>query len=140
MDQHQLEPQTSPDSEQPKLDANFRAAVQRLHRLTVYARWAVAALLWSTLGTLSLWNLKETISLLQQYFTWSALRYGLAYHLLAAIGLSLCVGVTVSTLVWQSRNVLFGLPQSEQQRLEKQVLKIRQQGQSHPLWKWLYPH
>lgn len=133
------EHQASSIDRDPGHDPSFPAVVQRLHRLTVYARWLVVLVLWLTVGPLSLWGLRDTFSLLQQYFTWAALRYGLAYHPFAAVGLALCVGMTLATLVWQSRNILFGLPKPERQRLEKQVLKIRQQGRSHPLWKWLYP-
>jgi len=45
--------------------------------------------------------------------------------------------VTTSVLVWQSRNILWGLPLAEQEKLKKQVYRIRQQGSSHPLWKWV---
>ncbi|MGB6301391.1 MAG: hypothetical protein WBF90_35140 [Rivularia sp. (in: cyanobacteria)] len=123
--------------EQPSSDSSFVQQVQRLHRLTVYGRWLLAGFLWVTLAPLCLWELREDIKLLQQYFTWASVRYGLLFNPFAAIGLSLCVGMTTSVLVWQSRNILFGLPVSEKQRLEKQVYRIRQQGSSHPLWKWV---
>jgi hypothetical protein len=84
-----------------------------------------------------LWDLYPEFLLWQQYFTWSAVRYGLAFNPFAAVGLAFCIGMTVSVLVWQSRNILIGLPQPEKQRLEKQVCKIRQQGSSHPLWKFV---
>ena len=123
--------------EQPSSDSSFVQQVQRLHRLTVYGRWLLAGFLWVTLAPLCLWELREDIKLLQQYFTWASVRYGLLFNPFAAIGLSLCVGMTTSVLVWQSRNILFGLPAAEKQRLEKQVYRIRQQGSSHPLWKWV---
>jgi hypothetical protein len=47
------------------------------------------------------------------------------------------LGVTLGILVWQIRNWLFGLPKRERKRLEKAVLRIRQQGPSHPLWKFV---
>ncbi|MBW4419706.1 MAG: hypothetical protein KME13_10810 [Myxacorys californica WJT36-NPBG1] len=118
-------------------DPTFQTSVRKLHRLTVLGRWIVVIGLWLTVGLLSLWSLRESISLLQQYFTWAAVRHGLARHPIAAIGLGLCVGMTVSTLVWQSRNILFGLSKVEQKRLEARVLKIRYQGANHPLWKWI---
>ncbi|KAM3102052.1 hypothetical protein ACKFKF_05830 [Phormidesmis sp. 146-12] len=120
-------------------DPGFEAAVQKLHELTVLTKWLLALGLWATIGLLSLWDLRDVFAILRQYFTWAALRLGLGYHLLASVGLALCIGVTLSTLIWQSRNILFGLPLLERQRLEKQVLKIHQQGKSHPLWKWVYP-
>lgn len=119
------------------MDMSFRQQVQKLHQLTVYGRWFFVGCLWLTIAPISLWDLRGEIALLQQHFTWVAVRYGLAYNPLSTLGLALCIGTTVSTLVWQSRNILLGLPQREQQRLEKQVLKIRQQGHTHPLWKWI---
>ncbi|MCS6813032.1 MAG: hypothetical protein NZ772_05595 [Cyanobacteria bacterium] len=111
--------------------------VQRLQRLTVYTRWVVVSILWLTVGSYSLWLLRDDIVLMYQYFTWAALRYALAYQPVAAVGISLCIGMTVAVLVWQSRNILWGLPRSERQRFEQQVLRIRKQGPSHPLWKWV---
>ncbi len=119
-------------------DASFQQAVERLYRLTVYGRWLVVVGLWLTVGVLSLWGLRYPISLLMDYFTWTAVRYGLAYHRLSAIGLGICVGFTIAVLLWQSRNELFGLSGRDRQRLEQQVLRIRAQGSSHPLWQWVY--
>jgi len=128
--------EASPDLPE-SLDPQFKGEVERLYRLTLYGRWVFAGLLWLFLGTWSLWDLREPIALMREYFTWSALRYGLVFHPLGAIGFGLCVSMTVSVLVWQSRNLLWGLPQSEQKRLHASVLKIRQQGKSHPLWRWV---
>jgi len=127
------------DSSEVELDAKFQAAVHRLHRATVIGRWLVVIGLWSTIGVLSLWGLRYPISLMQDYFTWAALRHGLISNMPATIGLGLCIGMTLSVLIWQSRNILFGLPIEEQRKLERSVLKIRQQGKSHPLWKWIEP-
>ncbi|MER3478234.1 MAG: hypothetical protein C4287_19435, partial [Leptolyngbya sp. ERB_1_2] len=91
------------------------------------------------IGVLSLWGLRYPISLMRDYFTWAALRHGLISNMPATIGLGLCIGMTLSVLIWQSRNILFGLPIDEQRKLERSVLKIRQQGKSHPLWKWIEP-
>lgn len=123
----------------PEKDPHFQAAVQRLHELTVYGRWLTVLGLWLTVGSVSLWSLRYPISLLREYFTWAAVRWGLIFQPLPALGLGLCVGMTLAVLVWQSRNILVGLPKVEHQRLEKQVLKICEQGSSHPLWKWVYP-
>lgn len=120
-------------------DPKFQAAVQRLHELTVLGRWLVVIVLWLTLGSASLWGLRYPISLMREYFTWAALRNGLAYHPIAAMGLGLCIGLTLGVLIWQSRNILFGLPKNQQRRLETMVLRIQQQGASHPLWKWIEP-
>jgi hypothetical protein len=120
-------------------DPVFQAEVHRLHQLTVYGRWLVVGLLWLTVGLLSLWGLRYPISLIHEHFTWAAIRYGLAFHPWPALGLTICVGLTVAVLVWQSRNILVGLPQRDQDRLKRQVCRIRQQGPSHPLWKLIHP-
>ncbi|WP_353933006.1 hypothetical protein WJM97_10650 [Okeanomitos corallinicola TIOX110] len=118
-------------------DTIFVEQVQRLHQLTVYGRWLFVGCLWVIIVPVSLWDLRNEFLLWKQYFTWVAVRYALAFHPFAAVGLAFCIGMTVSVLVWQSRNILIGLPQPEKQRLEKQVFRIRQQGSSHPLWKWI---
>lgn len=126
-----------PSSELPQ-DPQFAAAIARLHALTVWGRWLVVAVLWLTVGSWSLWQMRKVWELAMEFFTWSVIRYGLIFHPGAAIGLGLCIGMTLSVLLWQSRNILWGLPLSEQKALEKRVLKIHQQGPSHPLWKWVY--
>ncbi|MBE9206689.1 hypothetical protein IQ244_09220 [Nostoc sp. LEGE 06077] len=123
-------------SEQPSItDPSFAQQVQKLHQLTVYGRWLFVTFLWVLIAPICFWNLRSEIVLWQQYFTWVAVRYGLISHPLSTLGLSFCIAMTVSVLVWQSRNILMGLPQSEKERLEKQVSRIRQQGPTHPLWK-----
>ncbi len=115
----------------------FKQQVQRLHHLTVYGRWLFVGLLWSSIAPCCLWDLRSEIVLWRQYFTWVAVRYGLYYHPLATLGLAFCIGMTAAVLVWQSRNILLGLPRPDQRRLEQQVHRIRQQGPSHPLWRWV---
>lgn len=116
---------------------DFATQVERLHRLTVYFRWLFVAFLWLTVAPLALWSLRSDLALWQQYFTWTAVRYALYFNPLAAVGLSFCIGMTLAVLIWQSRNILWGLPADEKKRLENQVIRIRNQGQSHPLWKWV---
>ncbi len=111
--------------------------VERLHQLAVKARWLVVLGLWLTVGLLSVWGLRDEISLWLDYFTWVAVRYGLAYHRLWAIGLSLCIGMTVAVLLRQSRTILLGRSPKAQHHLEQKVLRIRRQGPSHPLWDWV---
>lgn len=115
----------------------FRQQVKRLHQLMVWGRWLVVLLLWLTVGTSSIWGLRADIALWLDYFTWTAVRYSLAYNPVQAVGLACCIGLTAAVLIWQSRNILWGMPRQEQERLEKQVYRIRQQGQSHPLWNWV---
>lgn len=118
-------------------DPLFRQQVQSLHQLTVYARWLFVCLLWISIGSLSLWGLRYPISLLSEYFTWSGLRYSLFFYRWPTLGLAVCIAMTISVLSWQSRNILLGIPENELRKLEQQVQRIRQQGKSHPLWKWV---
>ncbi|MDY6938160.1 MAG: hypothetical protein SWY16_10885 [Cyanobacteriota bacterium] len=111
--------------------------IERLHRLTVYFRWAVVTLLWVSLGTSSLWILRREIALWLDLFTWVAVWYALRAHPIAGFGLFFCTGMTLSVLVWQSRNIIWGLPKPEQRRLARQVHRIQEAGPSHPLWKWV---
>ncbi|MEI2582959.1 hypothetical protein [Scytonema sp. PRP1] len=118
-------------------DPSFAKQVQKLHQLQVYSRWLFVGFLWLTVVPVCVWDLRSEIALWRQYFTWVAVRYGLYYHPLATLGLYFCLGITLAVLIWQSRNALLGLPQQEKQRLEQQVCRIRQQGPSHPLWRWV---
>lgn len=120
-----------------ELDPIFKNQMANLYRLNVYSRWLAIGLLWLTVGVYSLWELRYPISLIQEQFTWAAVKYGLMFQPLPAFGLCLCVGVMTGTLVWQSRNILWGMSKKERQQLIKQVSEIRKQGDSHPLWKWV---
>ena len=117
-------------------DPNFQIEVQRLHKLTVYGRWLTVILLWIIVGSLSIWSLRREIGLWLEHFTWAAVYYGLYFHRWPTLGLGLCSGMTLAVLTWQSTN-LRRLQKDEKQRLEQQVRRIRQQGPSHPLWKWV---
>jgi hypothetical protein len=133
-----LNPSASSASEptpEIELDPIFKNQVDNLYRLNVYGRWIIIGMMWLTIGAYSLWELRYPISLIQEDFTWAAVKYGLISQPIPAFGLCLCVGMMTGTLVWQSRNTIWGIPKREQQRLTKQVCQIRQQGISHPLWK-----
>jgi hypothetical protein len=131
------EPTPTPDaSAQPPLSATPKQ-IQALHRLTVYGRWLVIGILWLTVGAWSLWGLRYPISLVLEHFTWAAVRYGLMFQVPHAVGLFLCLGMTLGTTVWHLRNWVFGLPKRDRQRLERYALRIQKQGPSHPLWKWV---
>ncbi len=122
----------------PHIDPILQLPVLRLHRLTVWLRWIVAAALWLTVAPISIWNLRSEISLWLDYFTWVAVWYGVRAHLWAGIGLGLCVAMTLGILLWQSRNIVWGLPPKEQRTLERYVRQIHSQGTSHPLWEWVF--
>ncbi len=128
---------TSDSAPEIELDPIFKSQIDNLYRLNVYGRWLVIGLMWLTIGAYSLWGLRYPISLIQEDFTWAAVKYGLITELIPALGLCLCVGMMTGTLVWQSRNIIWGISKKEQQRLIQQVGNIRKQGSSHPLWKFV---
>jgi len=106
----------------------------------ILRRWWWSSLgIWLTVGAASLWALRHEIASLQQYFTWTAVRYALAYNRPAALGLGLCVGLTVALLISESRHILFGLSREERRRLERLRASIQRRGPSHPLWRHLSP-
>ncbi len=119
------------------LDPQLVNQMQKLHQLTVYGRWFFVIFLWLSIAPWSLWKLRAEIALGQDYFTWVLVRYTIVYNRLPIFALGFCVAMTTAVLVWQSRNILFGLPKTEKQRLLQQVIKISQQGKSHPLWKFI---
>jgi hypothetical protein len=119
------------------LDPNLKRQVQRLHQLTVCARWLFVAGCWITLGSFGIWGLREEIPLWQEHFTWVAVRYALVFNRIPAFSLAFCIGVTAAVLVWQSNYTFRGLSAQEKQRLEKEVRKIHAIGPRHPLWKWI---
>jgi len=112
-------------------------AVERLHRLTVWGRWLTVVVLWLSIGVASLWNLRSEIELWIEHFTWVSVLYALIFNPFSTLGLGLCVAMTLSVLVWQSRNILWGLSREEELRLVRQVRKIRAAGSRHLLWKWV---
>ena len=117
--------------------SDFEQKVAKLHQLTVYARWLFVVVSWLTLGSYALWHLRTEIALWFDYFTWAAVYYGFHFNPIPTICLAFCVGITVSVLIWQSRNIIWGLPADEQRQLERKVKKIQAQGKKHPLWKWI---
>ncbi|MEO0966890.1 MAG: hypothetical protein AAFX80_00815 [Cyanobacteria bacterium J06639_18] len=118
-------------------DPEFERQVQRLYELTVYSRWLLIVFVWLTIVPICLWSLRMEIALWKEYFTFAAVRYGLISHPLAALGLAFSIGMILAVLIWQSRNILFGLSSEEKKLLEDRVWRIRKQGSNHPLWKWI---
>ncbi|VEP14907.1 conserved hypothetical protein [Hyella patelloides LEGE 07179] len=121
-----------------KSDFDFQKKVDRYYQLTIYLRWIVVLLLWFTLGVYGVWGIRHEIKLWLDYFTWSAVHYGLAFNLVPTICLAICIGMTVSVLLWQSSHILWGLSDREKYYLEKKVAKILATGSSHPFWKWIH--
>ena len=93
---------------------------------------------WLTLVPWGLWQLRETISLCQEYCTWAAVRLGLEFHPWATLAFSLSLAFTTSVLIWHSSHILQGgLSAKEKYYLTQKVKKIRQQGNKNLLWRWL---
>jgi hypothetical protein len=118
-------------------DGQLQVEIGRLYTVMLRGRWLVTAGLWLTIGSWSLWSLRKMVALALEDFTWAAIRSGLHYHPFAALGLCVCLGSTLSILLWQSRNLLFGFSRQQRDYLQQQVLRIRAQGRSHPLWRWV---
>lgn len=118
-------------------DPELARQVKQLHRLTVYTRWLVVGVSWLVVLPLVVWQLQEEIALMRSHFTLAAVRYALVFNPSCAIALSWCLGITTAVLLWQSGNILFGFSSRYRHQLEKQVFRIRKQGQSHPLWRWV---
>lgn len=116
---------------------NFQHQVARLYQLSIYGRWLVVIFSWLTLGIYALWSLRAEIAICWDYFTWAAVYYGLHFNFIPTLCLAFCIGTTVSVLVWQSRNAIWGLAPAEQRKLARQVTKIQAKGKKHPLWKWI---
>ncbi len=119
------------------IQSDFEQKVNRLYKLSIYARWLLVISSWLTLGVYAVWHLQEEIAIGLDYFTWAAVYYGLHFNFLPTLCLAFCIGTTVSVLLWQSRNLIWGLPETEKHKLERQVKKIMARGTKHPLWKWI---
>lgn len=102
-------------------DQDFQNKVEDYYQLMVWSRWRFVIFLWLTLGSYGIWSLRHEIKLWLDYFTWAAVRYGLRFNMLSTMCLAICVGFTLSTLVWQSRNIIWGLSDKEKYYLEQKV-------------------
>ena len=118
-------------------DQLLERQVQRLIEVQTYLRWIFDGVLWLTVGTASIWALRSDIELWIAAFTWAAVRMTLTFNRLPMLGLGLCVAMTLATLVWQSSIILWGVNQRERRSLINQVKRIKDKGQSHPLWRWV---
>jgi hypothetical protein len=120
-----------------QLDFDFQRKVEKYYQLTIRLRWIVVSMLWLTLGVYGIWSLRQAIQLWFDYFTWSAVYYGLAFNLIPTLCLSVCIGMTLAVLLTQSRHILWGLSDKEKYYLAQKVSKILATGSSHPFWKWI---
>ncbi|AFY71126.1 hypothetical protein Pse7367_2873 [Thalassoporum mexicanum PCC 7367] len=114
-------------------DPHLERQIDRLFQLQIRRRWWGILILWLTLGLFCLWLLRSDIALWLEHFTWAAVRISIRYNRPAFIGLGLCVGITLSTLLRQSAYIL-NLSEGLHQELVKEVSEIRRRGPKHPLW------
>ncbi|MEM6252102.1 MAG: hypothetical protein AAF821_04190 [Cyanobacteria bacterium P01_D01_bin.156] len=120
------------DSQYSNIATERAIEALRQHTLTLW--WRLTVAVWLTVGPLTLWQLRREISLLVDYFTWTAVYYGLKYNFLGAVGFFFCIGLASMLVVRELRHLTLGLSPFERRRLEAQLAKIRRQGESHPLW------
>ncbi|MEL6489420.1 MAG: hypothetical protein AAFV85_16610 [Cyanobacteria bacterium J06634_6] len=113
--------------------------IEALRQAMMRTWWWVCLGLWLTVGLLSLWWVREELLIIRQYFTWTAVRFMLIYHRPAAVGLGLCVGLTMALLLSESRQIIWGISEGERDRLLINLQKIHAQGPSHPQWKIIRP-
>ncbi|NJR69670.1 MAG: hypothetical protein HC771_14160 [Synechococcales cyanobacterium CRU_2_2] len=116
------------------LEPELKEPVQRLYHAQQQQRWRLVLLLWWGGVPLSLWGLRQTLALLWEYFTWSALRYGLIYHPISALGLLVTVLLTLTSAFAELGFRRWGYSGQEVRRLKRQVERIRAKGEKHPLW------
>lgn len=121
-------------------NSNLSEQVTRLNRLRFYTRWLLVLTSWLTLVPFGIWQMRETVSLCQQYCTWAAIRYGLEFNPLGAMALCLSLAITTSTLIWHSCYILEGgLSSKEKYYLQQKVMKIKSRGSKHILYKLIFP-
>ncbi|MFN3361245.1 MAG: hypothetical protein ACK421_07470 [Pseudanabaenaceae cyanobacterium] len=123
--------------EQELLD-RYRLPLQRLINLQTLGRWLFNIALWLTIGGVSLWQLRQEIALMQEFFTWAAVRAVIRFRPLPSLGIMFCVSSTLATLTWQSQHILFGYSRREYRQMLKYLQTIEAAGQKHPLWRWLF--
>ncbi|MGK7933242.1 MAG: hypothetical protein AB4041_17675 [Microcystaceae cyanobacterium] len=117
---------------------NLTKSVEKLCHLSLYLRWLLVCFCWLVVVPLALWQLREDIGLMRDYFTWSGLRYSLIYNLVPAFFLFTSVGLTLAVLLRHSQFILWGISTKDRAKLEQQVKNIYRIGPRHPLWKWLF--
>lgn len=125
----------------PALEAlppHLQQAVVKLHAWEQRKRWLLVALMWLLGVPFCLILLRDRISLLLDYFTWSGVRYGLAFNRVAAFGLVTTLLLTLTSLLSQGLYKRYGLATAEVKRLEKRVLRIQARGERHPLWRRIW--
>ncbi|MCA1904119.1 MAG: hypothetical protein LDL47_04695 [Cyanobacteria bacterium KgW148] len=117
----------------------YKTPIQRLIDLQTVLRWLFSLTMWLTLGSFSLWQIRQEIALILDIFTWSAVRSVIQYRALPSLGVMFCLSTTLATLVWQSQHILMGFSLQEQLDMVRYIQTIEAKGPKHPLWRWIFP-
>lgn len=123
--------------DEQELIALYKTPIRRLINLQTLLRWLFSILMWLTLGSFCLWQIRAEIAMLLDIFTWSALRSVIQYRALPSLGIAFCLSTTLSTLVWQSQHILWGFSRQEHLSMVKYIQNIEVRGTKHPLWRWI---
>ena len=102
---------------------DLKPKVVALYQADQRQRWQSLLFLWLVMMPICLFLLRKVWGLLWEYFTWSALRLGLQYNIIPAMGIIGISLLTTTTVLRQLRVRWFGLSQGEVKRLVKQVRK-----------------
>lgn len=102
-----------------------RRSLKKFYRRQIYLKWLIVAGCWSILLPIIIWGLRTEIELLKDYFTWTALRYSLAFNLPYTLLLVICLWLALRTLFWQIKNALFGLSPQDKYYLKKRFKEKR---------------
>ena len=114
--------------------------IKKLYRLHIYGRWLIVFVCCLLILPWSIWQLEESISLCLEHCTWATIRLGMEFHPLATVGISFCLGLITSVLLWQSSSILRGgLSERQKYYLTQKIIKIRQKGGQYWLYNWIYP-
>jgi len=120
------------ETENANLDPTFKQQVQRLH-LTVYGRWLFVALLWISIGSLSLWSTFRNCPVAAMLYL-VAVRYGLYYNPLPTFGLAF---VSVCCCLGLAKSEYFAGTATPRTAAQKnRFIEFDSRGQVIP-WKWV---
>lgn len=113
--------------------------LRRLYQAQLAGRWLVVGIAWFSLTPWALWQFREDISLLWEYFTWTGVRYSLIFRVWPTLALAFCLALTAAVLVRQSIHLLWGLSPRELLSLRRRVQRIQSAGPRHLLWPLIFP-
>lgn len=110
----------------------------RLYRWEQFVRWFIVGIAWTVLLPWAIYQFREDISILMEYFTLVGVQYSLAFKLFPTGCILFTVVYTLTVIVRECLNGILGLSSQERNRLNRRVKKIQMAGPKHPLWKWIF--